>query len=83
MKTSQIIPVTPGVIHYTPRRRPNIRAALIISGVCLVIAALLLLAYLTAMDVPTDSFCVADPHGLGARLFFTPNGWLFIVGGGR
>ena len=83
MKTSQIIPVTPGVIHYTPRRRPNIRAALIIGGVCLVIAALLLLAYFTAMEVPTDSFRVAAPHGLGVQLFFTPRGWLFIVGGGR
>jgi hypothetical protein len=81
---TKIIPTTPGVIHYTPRRRPNIRAALIISGVCLLIAALLLLAYLTAVDMPTDSFRVWAPSGLGARLFFTPNGgWLLIVGGGK
>ena len=75
--------LSPGVIHYTARRRPNIRAALIICGVCLFIAALLMLAYVTAMDVPTDTFRVAAPHGLGVQLFFTPRGWLFIVGGGR
>jgi hypothetical protein len=86
VKTSQIIPVTPGVIHYTPRRRPNIRAALIISGVCLLIAALLLLALLPVTIDFTGSSCGwtgGDTTTCEPVAYHTTRPvWLWVWGGG-
>jgi len=81
VKTSQIIPVTPGVIHYTPRRRPNIRAALIISGVCLVIAALIILPFIPVTLTFWGSIC-GQMDCIPTPFYTTRPLWLWLVSGG-
>ena len=82
---TKIIPTTPGVIHYT-RRRPNIRAALIISGVCLLIAALIILPFIPVTLTFWGQSCGwtgGDTTTCEPVAYHTTRPvWLWLAGGG-